>query len=91
MSSSTDAASWLTWHFATISITVVSPSLISALCFFPPVFESFKDYVATEQLDGDNKYDAGEHGLQVRLHTDWILIIYVVCSFLFSLILFCDI
>lgn len=32
------------------------------------VFESFKDYVATEQLDGDNKYDAGEHGLQVRLH-----------------------
>lgn len=35
---------------------------------FSPVFESFKDYVATEQLDGDNKYDAGEHGLQVRLH-----------------------
>ncbi|XP_077591421.1 ubiquitin carboxyl-terminal hydrolase 7 isoform X2 [Stigmatopora nigra] len=28
------------------------------------IFESFKDYVATEQLDGDNKYDAGEHGLQ---------------------------
>lgn len=22
------------------------------------------DYVAVEQLDGDNKYDAGEHGLQ---------------------------
>lgn len=36
----------------------------------PAVFESFKDYVAVEQLDGDNKYDAGEHGLQVRgLHT----------------------
>lgn len=35
--------------------------------FLFPVFESFKDYVATEQLDGDNKYDAGEHGLQVRL------------------------
>lgn len=33
------------------------------------VFESFKDYVATEQLDGDNKYDAGEHGLQVRIQT----------------------
>lgn len=33
--------------------------------FLSPVFESFKDYVATEQLDGDNKYDAGEHGLQV--------------------------
>lgn len=26
--------------------------------------ESFRDYVATETLDGDNKYDAGEHGLQ---------------------------
>ncbi|XP_074039373.1 ubiquitin-specific protease 7 isoform X4 [Leptinotarsa decemlineata] len=26
--------------------------------------ESFKDYVAKETLDGDNKYDAGEHGLQ---------------------------
>lgn len=22
--------------------------------------------MATEQLDGDNKYDAGEHGLQVK-------------------------
>uniref|UniRef100_A0A5F8G5T1 Ubiquitin carboxyl-terminal hydrolase 7 n=1 Tax=Monodelphis domestica TaxID=13616 RepID=A0A5F8G5T1_MONDO len=28
------------------------------------IFESFIDYVAVEQLDGDNKYDAGEHGLQ---------------------------
>ncbi|KAK5641318.1 hypothetical protein RI129_009865 [Pyrocoelia pectoralis] len=26
--------------------------------------ESFKDYIAKETLDGDNKYDAGEHGLQ---------------------------
>lgn len=28
------------------------------------VDESFHDYIATEVLDGDNKYDAGEHGLQ---------------------------
>lgn len=28
------------------------------------VFESFKDYIAKETLEGDNKYDAGEHGLQ---------------------------
>lgn len=28
------------------------------------VDESFKDYIAKETLDGDNKYDAGEHGLQ---------------------------
>lgn len=28
------------------------------------VAESFRDYVKAEVLDGDNKYDAGEHGLQ---------------------------
>nr|XP_012150583.1 PREDICTED: ubiquitin carboxyl-terminal hydrolase 7 isoform X5 [Megachile rotundata] len=28
------------------------------------IYESFNDYVSTESLDGDNKYDAGEHGLQ---------------------------
>ena len=38
---------------------------LTCLSLFPAVFESFKDYVAVEQLDGDNKYDAGEHGLQV--------------------------
>lgn len=26
--------------------------------------ESFATYVATEELDGENKYDAGPHGLQ---------------------------
>ena len=28
------------------------------------IYESFQDYIRTEILDGDNKYDAGEHGLQ---------------------------
>lgn len=28
------------------------------------VYESFKDYVQVEILDGDNRYDAGEYGLQ---------------------------
>lgn len=28
------------------------------------IYESFKDYVTVETLEGDNKYDAGEHGLQ---------------------------
>jgi len=28
------------------------------------VYESFKEYVAIEAMDGDNKYDAGSHGLQ---------------------------
>jgi len=29
------------------------------------IYESFQDYVASETLEGDNKYDAGVHGLQV--------------------------
>jgi ubiquitin carboxyl-terminal hydrolase 7 len=29
------------------------------------VYESFKDYVTVESLDGDNRYDAGDYGLQV--------------------------
>lgn len=29
------------------------------------VYESFKDYIATEKLEGENKYDAGDNGLQV--------------------------
>lgn len=28
------------------------------------VYDSFKDYIERETLDGENKYDAGEHGLQ---------------------------
>lgn len=28
------------------------------------IIESFRDYTEAEMLDGDNKYDAGEHGLQ---------------------------
>jgi hypothetical protein len=39
-------------------------NLISDQLFLCSVEESFHDYIATEVLDGDNKYDAGEHGLQ---------------------------
>ena len=28
------------------------------------IHESFEDYVAVETLDGENKYDAGDYGLQ---------------------------
>lgn len=28
------------------------------------IYESFQDYIAAETLEGDNKYDAGVHGLQ---------------------------
>lgn len=30
------------------------------------VEESFDTYVEVELLDGDNKYDAGDHGFQVH-------------------------
>uniref|UniRef100_A0A8C9F9E6 USP domain-containing protein n=1 Tax=Pavo cristatus TaxID=9049 RepID=A0A8C9F9E6_PAVCR len=46
-------------------VNLHSSSSFPAICqSFYLVFESFIDYVAVEQLDGDNKYDAGEHGLQ---------------------------
>lgn len=32
--------------------------------FFFLVYESFGDYCAVETLDGENKYDAGQYGLQ---------------------------
>ena len=34
------------------------------------VYESFKEYIAVETLDGDNKYDAGQYGLQVSHTSD---------------------
>jgi hypothetical protein len=33
------------------------------------ITESFQDYIQTETLDGDNKYDAGTYGLQVSIST----------------------
>ena len=38
------------------------------------VYESFKEYVAVETLDGDNKYDAGEYGLQVGTTSHYFLL-----------------
>lgn len=35
------------------------------------VYASFNDYVEVESLEGDNKYDAAEHGLQVRGRWQW--------------------
>ena len=41
------------------------------ICLPPPVYESFQDYVSVETMNGENKYDAGEHGLQVGMfHED---------------------
>lgn len=38
---------------------------IGGIFYLFSVFESFDDYVKVESLDGDNKYDAGDYGLQV--------------------------
>ena len=32
------------------------------------VHESFKNYTSPETLDGDNKYSAGNHGMQVHMY-----------------------
>ena len=39
------------------------------------IVESFADYIQTETLDGENKYDAGTHGFQVLYsHLDFFLL-----------------
>lgn len=35
--------------------------------FYCLVYESFEDYIRVETMDGENKYDAGEYGLQVKI------------------------
>jgi len=37
------------------------------------VYDSFKDYVSVESLDGDNRYDAGDYGLQVGVESSFII------------------
>jgi len=37
---------------------------ITTIFYILEVYESFKDYIQVEILDGDNRYDAGEYGLQ---------------------------
>ena len=50
----------------TMCTVIVMVTACSSSCLPSPVYESFKDYVAVETLDGDNKYDAGDHGMQAR-------------------------
>ena len=42
------------------------------------VYESFDDYICVESLDGDNKYDAGDHGLQVNVCVTVVFILNLV-------------
>ena len=44
---------------------------------FCVVYESFKDYIAKETMDGENKYDAGDNGLQVSLSFIELYILWV--------------
>lgn len=67
----------LTAHYTRFTNNCVLFSCNTLVISTFSVFESFKDYVATEQLDGDNKYDAGEHGLQVRGHIN--VCMYALC------------
>ena len=45
------------------------------------MYESFKDYIAVEMLEGENKYDAEKYGLQVSLPSlNWC------CHYLYGLV-----
>ena len=56
------------------------------VCIVCLVYDSFKDYVSVESLDGDNRYDAGDYGLQVGVTCSFITVqIYVVLSLLSSI------
>lgn len=37
----------------------------------PDVYASFDKYVEVERLEGDNRYQAESHGLQVGCHYAW--------------------
>ena len=49
------------------------------------VYESFQEYIAVETLDGDNKYDAGEYGLQVSATwVKFLLLQHLLSKYFFS-------
>ena len=45
------------------------------------VYDSFKDYVSVESLDGDNRYDAGDYGLQVGVGSCCVTTFVLFLSF----------
>ena len=59
---------------------------VTAFCYCFAVYESFKEYIAVETLDGDNKYDAGEYGLQVCVKL-FLLFIILYQRFLMRILL----
>ena len=52
------------------------------------MLESFEDYVSVETLDGENKYDAGDHGLQVGIPRPHLTVAtpLSVCTLLIALV-----
>ena len=56
---------WFYLHWHVVLFTLTRGFIYTNTWFYlPAVYESFKEYITVESLDGDNKYDAGEHGLQ---------------------------
>jgi ubiquitin carboxyl-terminal hydrolase 7 len=56
--------SWRSIHHACSEMN----TLLHVSSLYVAVYESFKEYIAVETLDGDNKYDAGDYGMQVCIH-----------------------
>lgn len=52
------------------------------------VYASFDKYVEVERLEGDNKYHAEEHGLQVCTDNDLILAFLSVCIYVYFVVLY---
>ena len=49
------------------------------------MLESFEDYVSVETLDGENKYDAGDHGLQVNtVLLEYVVLYLATCSYMYG-------
>ena len=51
---------------------------------FWAVYESFKEYVTVETLEGENKYDAGQYGLQVRMSVTAFCVPLPLCLHYFT-------
>lgn len=43
------------------------------------VYASFDKYVEVERLEGDNKYHAEEHGLQVCCSSSYVMVSLIKC------------
>ena len=60
-------------HTHTVRVHISCSEVLNSFCLLfnviclVAVYDSFKEYTTVEMLEGDNKYDAGQYGLQVSV------------------------